>query len=66
MTWGIVDTLVFEISKVLELVFDVIEYRSAKKASAKIAKQKMKPQSYSRSSLYPAKPEKPFPTTPSL
>ena len=36
---GIVDSFVFEISKLLVTVFDEIEYRSAKRASLKAARK---------------------------
>jgi hypothetical protein len=36
---GIVDSFVFEVSKVLVTVFDEIEYRSAKRASLKAARK---------------------------
>lgn len=36
---GIVDSVVFEISKLLVTVFDEIEYRSAKRASLKAARK---------------------------
>ena len=58
MAFGIVDTMIMEISRVLESVFDFLEYRSAKKASAKMAKQKMKTQSYSPDDLYASRIDK--------
>ena len=39
MSVGIVDSFVFEISKLLMTVFDEIEYRSAKRASLKAARK---------------------------
>lgn len=39
MSLGIVDSFVFEISKLLVTVFDEIEYRSAKRASLKAARK---------------------------
>ena len=36
---GIVDSFVFEISKLLVTVFDELEYRSAKRASLKAARK---------------------------
>jgi len=44
MVVGIIDAVTFQISKVLESVFDEIEYRMAKNASARMAKQKRKAQ----------------------
>jgi hypothetical protein len=37
---GILDRLAFEISKVLEAMFDRLEYRLAKRASLKAARRK--------------------------
>jgi len=42
MALGIVEGVLFQISRILESVFDGIEYRLAKKASNRMAKQKMK------------------------
>ena len=42
MALGIVDGVIFQISRILESVFDGIEYRLAKNASNRMAKQKMK------------------------
>jgi hypothetical protein len=39
MVVGIIDAVTFQISRVLESVFDEIEYRKAKNASARMAKQ---------------------------
>jgi hypothetical protein len=36
---GIVDSVVFEISRLLVTVFDEVEYRSAKRASLKAARK---------------------------
>ena len=44
MVVGIIDAVMFQISKVLESVFDEIEYRMAKNANARMAKQKRKAQ----------------------
>ena len=44
MLVGIIDALTFGISKILETVFDEIEYRMAKNASARKAKQTRKAQ----------------------
>jgi hypothetical protein len=40
MAVGLVDAVAFQISRILEAVFDEIEYRSAKHASARMAKQR--------------------------
>jgi hypothetical protein len=42
MALGLADAVAFRISRILEAVFDEIEYRSAKHASARMAKQKEK------------------------
>ena len=42
MALGLVDAVAFQISRMLEAVFDEIEYRSAKHASARMAKQREK------------------------
>jgi hypothetical protein len=44
MLVGIIDAVTFGISKVLESVFDEIEYRMAKNANARKAKQTRKAQ----------------------
>ena len=42
MALGIVDGVLFQISRILESVFDGIEYRLAKNANSRMAKQRMK------------------------
>ena len=39
MSLGIVDSFVFEVSKLLVTVFDELEYRSAKRASLRAARK---------------------------
>jgi hypothetical protein len=50
MALGIVDGVIFQISRILESVFDGIEYRLAKNASNRMAKQKMKARRHLRDS----------------
>lgn len=50
MALGIVDGMIFQISRILESVFDGIEYRSAKNASNRKAKQEMKAKRHLRDS----------------
>lgn len=42
MALGIIEAVVFQISRVLESVFDEIEYQAAKNASVRMAKQREK------------------------
>lgn len=42
MAIGIVDAMTLEISRILESLFDGIEYRQARNAAAKLEKEKMK------------------------
>ena len=42
MAMGIVDAMTLEISRILESVFDGIEYRRAKNASVRVEKEKRK------------------------
>lgn len=44
MVVGIIDAVMFQISRVLESVFDEVEYRMAKNARARMAKQTEKAQ----------------------
>ena len=50
MALGIVDGVIFQISRILESVFDGIEYWLAKNASNRTAKQKMKDKRHLRDS----------------
>lgn len=55
MLVGIVDSFVFEISKLLMTVFDELEYRSAKRASLKAARKpanNLKPSQQLRPDVY--------------
>ena len=44
MVVGIIEAVTFQISRVLESVFDEVEYRMAKNVSARMAKQTRKAQ----------------------